>query len=300
MRCRAGCCARGLPTQCARQDLPVNVAGVSQHANFERRQSNSHVSCQLFEELLAQPALKPLELAFGTVHYANFLRSVLKDTARARSTYSDRAAKCRDQMLFWEGWAHFEDHVEGADVAERVLKVLDQASAPPAATQVQPAGKDSVAAESQANGITEAAEVPHLTEAERQTLSSRAVDFADLHCDMITLQRVSGLHYKRFTLPSSLCAAGSPSEPSRKRSAQVPAAAASAAKVAKVAAPSPAPAQASADMTAQYSQAPPAAAAAAASAAYAPQHYGSVWCLPWLCGPAWIWVLWCRVWLLSS
>ncbi len=177
----------------------------------------------------------------------------------------------------WEAAVHFEEHVGGPESVARALKLYDTCTGE--APEGTPSG------------------TKWLLERDREELSARAVDYADMYGTKEQVAEAAARHAKRFMLPTSVTAEARAAASGGKRAADGAAAGAPAAKAVKAEASTPAAAAtpaaaippppmmpASAPAAAAgygYPPAPPAAAAAAYSSYYgygqypaAPQYPG--------------------------
>lgn len=264
---------------------PTLISGAVQHANFERRQSNKAAACSVYDKFLEHAGVKGTPTyAFVVIQYINALQWGFNDVTAAREVYNAALKKAADSLTLWEGIIHFEENLPGADRVTHVLDIYDRAVAP---AQVDSAMPNGVAAAADASAISdakqhvpaaaaasdapaEAAAAQGLTDSERELLSLRAIDFADLHGNATLWSTVERQHAQRFKLPGKVATSAAAS---RKRSASE-AADASANKAAKTAAAAT-PAAAAAYAGAAALPGPPAAAAGAQASAAMSGYYSS-------------------------
>lgn len=264
---------------------PTLISGAVQHANFERRQSNKAAACSVYDKFLEHAGIKGTPTyAFVVIQYINALQWGFNDVSAAREVYNAALKKAADSLTLWEGIIHFEENLPGADRVTHVLDIYDRAVAPAQVDSAMPNGvaaaadasatsdakQDVPAAAAASDAPAEAAAAQGLTDSERELLSLRAIDFADLHGAATLWSTVERQHAQRFKLPGKVATSAAAS---RKRSA-AEAADASASKAAKTAAAAT-PAAAAAYAGAAALPGPPAAAGGAQASAAMSGYYSS-------------------------
>lgn len=260
---------------------PTLIPGAVQHANFERRQSSKAAACAVYDKFLAREASKEsASYVFVVIQYINALQWGFQDAQTARTVYNAALQKVSDSLALWEGIIHFEENLPGSDRLTRVLDIYSRAVAPTPADTAKPDATAAAAETPAANGVAEegatgsgapanTAAQQGLSESDRELLSSRSIDFVDMHGDASLLAKVEQQHAQRFKLPGKVAMAST----SRKRSAEAADTAGS--KAAKIAAAATPAAAAAAYAAAGALPGPPAAGGAAQSAAAASQAYYS-------------------------
>ena len=260
---------------------PTLISGAVQHANFERRQNSKAAACAVYDKFLERETSKDsATYIFVVIQYINALQWGFQDADNARQVYNAALKKAPDSLTLWEGIIHFEENLPGSDKLTRVVDMYNRAVAPPAADAAKPNTADASATDGAAvNGLAEdaaaavsveattAAAPQGLTDSERELLSSRSIDFVDVHGDANMLAKVEQQHAHRFKLPGKVATSSSAS---RKRSAETAEGAGSkAAKTAAAATPAAAYAAAGA------LPGPPAAVGAAQASAASQAYYSS-------------------------
>lgn len=155
---------------------PRLIPMIVQYANFERRQGNLEAACGIYEECIQEELAKETSetCVFLTIQYAHFLGHVVKDHARARAAIDKALAQKAALKPLWEGAIHFEECIWREDSISRICELYEKCVAPP---------------EHSESG---------LEEADREDMSLRYIDFADMHCDAAKWAAVEELHAVRF------------------------------------------------------------------------------------------------------
>ncbi|EFJ41464.1 hypothetical protein VOLCADRAFT_107666 [Volvox carteri f. nagariensis] len=260
--------ARARYKQLLNSVAPRLLEAVTAAANFERRQGNLEAACHYLSELMNEEKAKESSriYPFLAIHYAHFLRRNTGDLAAARKVLDDALQQCPGVRSLWEAAIHFEELVGGAEAVSRALDLYNRCTGSP------PEGAVAATAAGRC-----------LPERDREELSARSVDFADMYGTIDQVKVVSARHAQRFMLPTTVTAearAAASAKRVAEASAGAPAAktarpegATTASGSAAVAVPPPPPMMAPAAAAGYYPPGPPAAAAAAAAAAYS-SYYG--------------------------
>jgi len=247
---------------------PRLLSAVTEAANFERRQGNREAACALYESLLDEEKSREEGLSKGlmpflAMQYATFLRLAYKDHTKGREVLKGALALTPGIKALWEAAVHYEESGAAPDMLQYVMELYNKASAPPA--EPVPASDPTSSTQPKGPGSP-------LSDKDREELSRRAIEFADMHGRAADVLAAEQRHAEQFLVPHAVAAEG------RKRHADAAAAAAAAAPpAAKVARTDAGPAAAAAGATALGAVAaaahpgapvPPAAAPAAAGAYY--------------------------------
>ncbi|GIL55195.1 hypothetical protein Vafri_10769 [Volvox africanus] len=269
--------ARARYKQLLNSVAPRLLEAVTAAANFERRQGNLEAACHYLSELMSEEKSKESSriYPFLAIHYAHFLRRNTGNLAGARKVLDDALQQCPGVRSLWEAAVHFEELVSGPEAVARALDLYDRCTVSP------PEG----AAAATAAGRC-------LPERDREELSARSVDFADMYGTIEQVKVVSARHSQRFMLPTTVTAEARAAATAKRvaeasaaapaaKSARPDAAAAGSGPTPTVAVPPPPPMMPPAAAAGYYPPAPPAAAAAAYSSYYgygqyqaAPQYPG--------------------------
>jgi pre-mRNA-processing factor 39 len=224
---------------------PRLLAAVTAAANFEARQNNEEAAWSYFEDLIREEKVKENSKIYChlCIQYAHFLVQKYKRIEKAREALQDALEHSPNVRNLWEAAIYIEEIARSPDMAQRVLDLYNRCTETPS----DPAKGLSVK--------------------DREELSQRSVDFADMYGDPMTTYEAEKAHSARFMLPTSI------TQP-RKRPAGEPAGAmaAKAPRMDGSAAPLPPPPAAPpgppAPAAAYYGQPPAAPPAAPAAAGY--------------------------------
>ncbi|KAG2435879.1 hypothetical protein HXX76_007074 [Chlamydomonas incerta] len=169
---------------------PRLIEAVTSAANFERRQGDLPAAVKYLRDLTEEERSKEGSriYPFLAIHLAHFLRRHSGDLAEARKVLDEALEQCPGVRSLWEAAVHFEELAGGPEAVARALDLYDRATAPPA------------------EGTTAAVAGKSLPERDREELSARSVDFADMYGSAAQLKAACDRHAARFMLPTTVTA----------------------------------------------------------------------------------------------